>query len=438
MKMWKRFRVFALLAVVALIALRLRAQTSSSAKIYTLSKVVFTGSKRFSSAQLLSASGLHIGQKLSLQGIDDASARLFATGALSKIGYGFGIRGDAIEVNFDLADVSRFLPCNYDNFVWFSDAQLNSEVQKEVLLFDGSMPEGGNMAEKVSSALDHILAAHKISGSTMVTTEGAIGQHVTAYRAVVTGIKIPVVAVNVAGGPLGPDALVLGERMLMNANYSRASARAAAAGSLAEAYQDEAYLQVKFTEPVTTMKDPQGVDESQGVSIAYTLAPGPHYSWNGVEWSGDQVISGAELTNFVGMKNGDPARRNKMNEGWHAVKDAFGHLGYLIARVNPQPQFDPDHSQVHFVVSIVEGPQYFMGEFHVRGVEDKIATAIQKGWKLQSGQPFDSLYEKTFYAKDFGAAWFAATGQNRVPETFDLRITPNHQTHVVAVELQFH
>ena len=226
--------------------------------------------------------------------------------------------------------------------------------------------------------------------------------------------------------------------MLMNGNYSRASARAAAAGSMAEAYQNQAYLQVTFSAPLTTMKDPLGADESQGVSIAYTVTPGPLYMWNGVEWSGNQIIQSPELARLVGMKPGEPARRTKMNEGWHAVSDAYGHLGYIVAQVNPEPQFDPEKQQVHYHASVVEGPQYFMGEFHVRGVPDKIAAAIQKAWKLRAGQPFDSLYEKVFVQKELGNAWYSATGQPGIPGTMSFSLTPNHQTHVVTVDLQFH
>ncbi len=434
----KRICVIATAAATCFLALSLGAQNSSSNKVYTLSKVVFAGSKRFTSAQLLSASGLHTGQKLTLQGIDDASARLFATGVLSKIGYGFGIRGDSIEVNFDMTDASKFLPCNYDNFVWFSDAELNAAVQKEAPLFDGYMPEGGNMTETVSAALDHILAARRISGSTMITTEGGFNQPVTSYRVEVTGITIPVVSVNVTGGPLGPEALALGERPLMSGNYSRATARAAASGGMAEAYQNEAYLQVRFSDPAATMVDPQRADASQGVTIAYNVTPGPLYNWNGVEWNGNQVIPETELTKLMGMKLGEAARRNKMSDGWKAVNDGYGHLGYIVARVSPKPQFDPDQRQIHYVVNVVEGPQYFMGEFQVHGVTDALAAAIQKAWKLKPGQPYDSLYQNTFLANDLGSAWHSSAGQSRVSGMVDIRAVPNHQTHVVNVELLIH
>ncbi|MFZ0818747.1 MAG: POTRA domain-containing protein [Candidatus Acidiferrales bacterium] len=414
----------------------LHAQNSSPDKVYTLSKVVFRGSKRFSSAQLISTSGLQIGQKLTLKEVDDASGRLFATGIFSKIGYDFQFSGGSIEVTYDVSDASKFLPCHYDNFVWFTDADLTATVKKEVPLFDGFLPESGTMGEKVSAALDHFLAAHKISGSTVITPEGGIGMPLGAFRAAIGGILIPVVSVNVTGGPLGPDVLAITEKLLLSGNYSAASAHAAAIVGFAESYRDEGYLDVHFAEPVMTMRDPQHTDASQGVSLDYTVTPGALYTWSGADWSGNQILKDLDLTNLMGMKSGEPARRKKITDGWSAVNDAYGHIGYILAKITPVQQLDRAQHQVHYRVTVSEGEQYTMGHFLVRGAPDELVTMIQQAWELHTGDPYDKLYEKTFRERDLNSALSRVSVRTPMQLKFDLMPMLDTQRHVVNVLLQ--
>jgi outer membrane protein insertion porin family len=93
------------------------AQTSPAGKTYTLSGVIVSGAKRFTQQQLISASGLKKGQQIDLPGIDVAADRLFKTGALANISYTYRTAGTSIEVQFKLAEASKFFPCIYDNFV---------------------------------------------------------------------------------------------------------------------------------------------------------------------------------------------------------------------------------------------------------------------------------------------------------------------------------
>jgi hypothetical protein len=413
------------------------AQTSSPQKVYTLSKVTFAGSKRFTQTQLLAASGLRVGQKLTLQGVDDASTKLFKSGVLSKIGYNFSFLGDAITVTFDVADATKFLPCHYDNFVWFTDAELTAAVQKEIPLFGGSLPEKGDLQDQVSAAIDRILSSRKISGSTLITPEGVMGQPLSSYRVVVTGIQIPVVSVDVTGGPLGLEMLANSIRLLTNGGYSRSSAHAAAVGGMTESYQNEGYLQVQFAEPVATMKDPQHADASQGVTLSYAVTPGPLYNWGGAEWTGNQVISATDLTNLTGMKPGDTARLNNIKHGWDAVRENYGHTGHLAVMLAETPEFDVAQHTVHYRVNVAEGAVFKMGDLHITGLAEPLASAIRGAWKLPPGQVYDTSYLKTFYSKDMPAALKASGGSGALVPPSVVAST-NTQKLVVDVTLTFH
>ena len=113
----------ALAAITLVASLPLSAQTSAGVKSYTLAKVTVRGPSHFTSEQIAAAGGLRKGQQIDLAGVDAAADRLFKTGAIAKIGYSYSSVGNSMSVEFQITDASRFLPCLYDNFVWFADAE---------------------------------------------------------------------------------------------------------------------------------------------------------------------------------------------------------------------------------------------------------------------------------------------------------------------------
>src|SRR5580704_5813480 len=119
---WRR----SLLAISAMLiaGAMLIAQPRQSGKTFTLSGVTISGAKRFTQEQLVSASGLKKGQQIDLAGIDAAADRLFKSGALANITYTYRTSGTSMEVQFKLAEAAKFVPCAYDNFVWFTDEEL--------------------------------------------------------------------------------------------------------------------------------------------------------------------------------------------------------------------------------------------------------------------------------------------------------------------------
>lgn len=438
--MWpSRIRVlcpFSIAAVIFFAAAILPAQ-NPPVKSYTLSKVKVVGSKRFTEAQITVAAGLRLGQSLDVKGLDAAAARLYQSGALSKVRYSFNFNAESLIVEFQVTDASQFVPCTYDNFVWFQDSDLNAAVQKTVPLYDGNVPEGGDMTQQVTSALENFIHAHKIPGTVVATpTSAGIGAKISGFGLSISDISIPIKNVEITGGPLDAQALANATRPLRLANYSRSFVRNVAATGMTEAYQDQGYLQARFSEPRITLKDLQASDASQGVAVMFTVTPGPLYNWNGVEWDGNQSIVPSELTGLVGMNNGEIARRDKTLEGWAAVRKAYDKIGHITAFLRPTPQFDAAQHLVHYQVLVQEGPEYSMGEFLVTGVPEPLATKIQKAWKLKPGQVYDGTYQMTFLRQDLPNAMKSVTGLRPGIQP-EMLASVNNQTHVVNLEIKF-
>jgi outer membrane protein assembly factor BamA len=409
------------------------AQPNQSGKAFTLSGVTISGAKRFTQEQLVSASGLKKGQQIDLPGIDAAADRLFKTGALANISYTYRIAGASIEVQFKLAEAAKFVPCTYDNFVWFTDAELIAAARKEIPLFDGSLPIGGELPAEVSESLEHFLQAHSIKGSVSATISGSMGGPVNSYDLRVSDISIPVKSVTVKGGPLTQEALAKAIHLISLSDYSRSVARGVGQSGLTEAYQDEGYLQAKFSDPQVVMKDTAGRDATLGVTLVYDVIPGPQFRSTGVSWSGNQALSETDLSKLMEVKPGDVASRDKMNWSWVAVHDRYGKDGYLTARVETTPEFDVARAEVHYQAKISEGAQYHMGIFTATGVTEILANKLKNVWRLRPGQVYDASYENTYIQQDMGEV-MRPSATSRFTVSVNRKI--NQETHVVDVELE--
>jgi outer membrane protein assembly factor BamA len=410
------------------------AQSGPAGKAFTLSGVTVSGAKRFSTEQIVAASGLKKGQQIDLPRIDAAANRLFKTGALANISYTYRLTGTTMEVQFKLTETAKFLPCSYDNFVWFRDEDLVAAVRHEVPLFDGSLPIGGDLSAQVPEALDHFLQEHSIKGTVIATLSGGgLGQPPTKYDLRVTDISIPVKAVTVNGGPLNADALAKPVHLISLSDYSRSVARGAGQYGLTGAYRDEGYLQAKFSDPKVVMKDPQGQDAALGVTLVYDVIPGPQYHLSGVTWSGNQAIPEAELAKLVEVRPGELARQNKFNLSWVGVQIRYGKDGYLAAHVEPTPEFDVIQSKVQYHAKVVEGAQYRMGVFTATGVSEVLANKLKAAWRLRTGQIYDASYENTFTQQDMGDV-MRPSATSRFTSTLQRNI--NAETHVVDVEME--
>jgi outer membrane protein assembly factor BamA len=417
-----------LLSLAPAVPARQRADTSHP----KISQIRVAGNNHFTEAQIVAASGLRVGEPAIEKRLDEAAALLAKTGAFSEVTYKYRARSAGWEADFQVVEVANFLPCTFDNFVWFSDTELDAAVRHEVPLFDGSLPLGKGLQDDLIAALDKYLHAHQIAGSTVVRPEGALGGKLAGFVIRVSGVPMPVVRVEVVGGPLDAAALNEATRGTVGNDYSRSFSVKVAQTALTETYQDEGYLQPKFSEPMPAFQDPAGKDASQGVIVKYQVAPGLRYSWAGVNWMGNQALSAAELTKLLGISPGEVARRKQTLAGWDAARDAFGRLGYLTLALSPVPHYDERAASVQFEVQISEGPQFLMGDLRVDDRAEKVAEQLAAAWKLKRGQVYDVGAEKEFIRSGAGKV-LAHAGATRKGISIERDLHPDTRTVNVLV-----
>ena len=143
---------------------------------YRLATMKFTGLNRFSEAQAGKATGLQTGDSVTQAQLAAVVDKLAKSGAFDNVSFRYSTNGNSINVEFQVVEVSKLLPCVFDNFVWFSDAELDKALRSRVSFYAGGVPESGATSEDVRLALREMIRANGIPGDvTVIPSIGWIG-----------------------------------------------------------------------------------------------------------------------------------------------------------------------------------------------------------------------------------------------------------------------
>jgi outer membrane protein assembly factor BamA len=369
-----------------------RAQSPAEAGSGKLAAVKVTGSSRFHSDQIAPETGLKPGATVTKDDLQRGADRLAELGLFSGVHYRYGDTDAGVVVEYQVTDAPT-VPVWFDNFPWFTDAELISAVKSSVPMFDGTAPEHGALLDDISDALQGALASRGVQGSvthSLITAPGG-SQQVQEFR--VGGIDSNIASVEFSDAlPQGDRAIQARLPDLIGHPYSRTALELFEFEQVRPAYLAQGFLRVRFSPPATRLV---GAGPSARVAVTVAVNPGSAYTWNGITWSGNQAISLGELDGLVTLKPGDPANEMKIEPIWESVHDLCARHGYLDATVTPTPQYDDQAKRVSYAAAISEGSQYRMGKLVLTGLSIEGERRIREAWKIAPGGIFDKdLYDE--------------------------------------------
>jgi outer membrane protein assembly factor BamA len=137
-------------------------QMPASARQLIAIKVV--GSKRFPEAAVAAATGLQLGTAVTDDDFKKAARRLGDMGVFTEIAYTFSYSSAGTKLELQVKDADKFVTAHFEDFVWFTDAELKQRIQQHSPLFDGQLPISGRLADDVSDVLQAMLVENSIPG----------------------------------------------------------------------------------------------------------------------------------------------------------------------------------------------------------------------------------------------------------------------------------
>lgn len=376
--------------VLFLLPMRAWAQSaaiSAPAPAARLESVHVNGS-RFESEQIGPVTGLRAGEQITRDDIQKGADALAASGLFTKVQYRFDTEPNGVRVTYQVEDATSF-PAYFDNFPWFTDADLIAAVKTSVHLFDGKVPDHGSILDDVSTAL----------GRQLVTR--GVAANVTHEFVTLPGKDGPVVKFHADGATPNIDKVEFSDALassdhaiqdrlpdLVGKPFSRTSVEAFEYEQVRPVYLTHAFLEAKFGEPVATVL-------GNKVMVRVPIDAGRAFTWNGVTWTGNAAIPSTDLDKLLQVNSGGNADGMKIGATWDEVRKAYARLGYLDLSMGVSPRFDEAAGRARFEVTITEGPQYHMGKLVLTGLSMEGERRIRSGWKIPTGAVFnEALYDE--------------------------------------------
>ena len=374
---------------------------STASQSYRLATMKFTGLNRFNEAQTGKATGLQTGDSVTQAQLAAAVDKLAKSGAFDNVSFRYSTNGNSLNVEFQVIEVSKLLACVFDNFVWFSDAELDKALRSRVSFYVGGVPESGAASEDVRAALHDMIRANGIPGDvTVIPSSAGLGQPVSAFVYAVTGVAMPIRSVRFAGNAAIPaSSLEAASSQILGRDYSVSYVSEFAGAGLVPLYRKQGYLRARFEKPDGKPLRSNGTGPIEEVAVVLSVEEGPEFYWEKAEWTGNRVFSTEELDRLLGMKPKEVANQEKIDAGLTAIKRAYDTRGFIEAAVKPREILDDTARLTTYNVAVDEGAQFHLGMVHFEGLPEVASRELIKSWQLKPGDVYDASYPSAFVSK---------------------------------------
>jgi outer membrane protein assembly factor BamA len=347
------------------------------------------GSKILTEAQVLSLTELQPGSQVGKNNLQAAADRLVKSGLFSKVNYNFQTRGEGVFVTYHVEESPR-IPAYFDNIPWFSDSELADVIRKRLPLFDGTLPEAGASVDQAAEALNELLAAKglQVSLEHMVIANPLGEGNVQEFR--IEGAAMNMSKVEFSDPSLSASHVVQQHLPEIEGKpYSRMTIDLFLSESIKPIYLQQGYLRAKLGPPEVRLSGNPNQKLPDQIPVYVPVAPGGVYHWKGVHWTGNTLFSEFTLNGLLSAKPGDVADGMQMEAGWDRIREEYGHLGYLEARLDPVATYDDLAHTVSYAVSVQEGVQYRFGKMALTGLSLAAERKVYAAWTIASGNVFD-------------------------------------------------
>jgi outer membrane protein assembly factor BamA len=373
------------------------AQMPASARQLIAIKV--TGSKRFSEEAIAAASGLQMGAPVDEDDFKKAARRLGDMGVFTDIGYTYSYSSAGTKLELHVSDAGKFVPARFEDFVWFSDAELLKRIKEHAPLFDGVLPLFGRLADEVSDVLQAMLVENSIPGHVEYLRTGKPDGPIESINYRVTDVLIEVRKIEFAGAAEAdvPALEAAGEK-LPDREYSRSRLNQLVQHQLLPVYYARGYLKAEFGEPQPKVVKQPAAENEDGprnqtvVDVTFAVKPGQLYKLKSVVWSGNHEFLTDTLQKMIRAEAGQPANTVRLGDNLKDIQKLYGSRGYVTTTIKPDAEFDDAAGTVVIHLDVKEGAVYHMGELEFRGLDNSLTAKLRNAWKIRAGEVYDSTY----------------------------------------------
>jgi len=290
------------------------------------------------------------------------------SGLFSHVTYKFQSRPDGIVATFTLEEAQR-IPAYFDNLPWFTDGELNDAIHAKLPFYDGTLPTVGAVVDQAAEIAGEFLAAHGLQAAIehqVIANPNGDG-NIQEFH--IDGAALKISSLEFSDVNLNSSKMVQQELAeLQGKPYSRMAIDLFLTEQVRPIYQRQGYLRAKLGPPEIRLTGNPNQKLPEQIPVFVPVAPGPIYRWKGVEWSGNSLLASTTLTGDLGLKDGDVADGMAIEAGLDRVREEYGHVGYLDAKVDALPSYDDEAHTLSYKVRIEEGKAYKFDALTITGL----------------------------------------------------------------------
>ena len=374
-----------------------KAPAKASNAGHTLASIHVNGSKRYTPEEIATATGLEIGSNATEEDFQKAIQKLGNAGLFSNVSYSYNHTPTGTKLDIEVTDAEKMVPAKFENFVWFSDDELKSQIHQRLPLFKGEVPIGGTFSDEISDILQALLVQHNIAAQAdYIRDSKEPGGPVDAVSFRASGVTLEIKEVHFSGaGPDQLEALSAAAEKLEGKDYSKPEVDAYITSKLLPVYLGRGFLQAQIADP--KIKVVGETADSTLLALDFPVTPGPQYKLASIQWDGNKAFNTEKLQGMIHDKPGDLANTTQLQSDLEAIHHLYGTVGYMTESAKLTPQFDEAAHTVVYQIAIHEGDVFHLGDLDIQGLDPKATDRLRDAWTLRETDPYDTTYPKRFF-----------------------------------------
>ena len=393
------------------------AKPASTLRVLTLR---VEGARQLPVEGILTVAGLKTGMVAEAAPFEAARERLLATGLFEQAGYRYTPTADnrGYDAVILVTEIVPLLPYRFEDLV-LTPAALTQALRQADPLFGDRLSATPLALKRYGVILAAALkaAGHEIPVAGRVQADGP-GQLVLVFR---PDVPEPTISqVGFSGNEVLPTALL---QTTINGTaiggiYKEERMREYLNNAIRPLYEARGRVAVTFPK-ITSTTNP----ENKGLDVMVEVVEGPSFDLGEVK-----VVAGGEdvtdLERAAGLKSGDLANMDNVQEALIRVRTALRKLGYVKNEVTlerrPVAAAKPEEkSLLHLTFQVKPGPQYRFGKLEITGLDILNEPQLRKIWALEPGQAFNGDYPDFFLKRVREDGLFDDLGETKAVVAMD-------------------
>ena len=366
---------------------------AAGAQQYQPKTITFAGYKDATSGELEQVAGIHLGTPITQEDIRAAAEKLNGTGLFSNVNF----QADNTGLHFDLTPAEILLPVSFDNFPWWKEEEVVSQVHAHVPLFHGKLPPTSTIQQQVTDALVALVATKGVTATVEATQQEEVETgKLAAIRFRILAPAITIGAVTYTGVGSGNSADI--EPIALAAtsqDYSSIATPASLSQSIKNVYHNKGYLEE--TTASFSPKEPVVESGRVVVPISMEIREGPQYRLGKITLAGDVLMSKDDFQKQSLLHTGDIAQEDKLRNTLYMVAQPYRAKGYIRAHITAEATQHPGPPAiVDYAINVRPGDVFHMGKLTLEGFNDAQKAEFLEVWTMNPGDVFDATYPPAF------------------------------------------